>query len=100
MTSLPVSRPFTALAGAVALVLMTAVAAQAFTFTDQAEGTSGDSKKFMDPADRVKSRMSGDSNDRSTIRNGNTSLQFGGRESFNERNNGDRYFNPNNLMGR
>jgi len=30
----------------------------------------------------------------------NKPLQFGGRGTFNERNNGDRYFNPNNLMGR
>lgn len=93
-------RPLAGLAGAAALVLVATATAQAFTFTDQANGSTGAATKFADPADRAKSRMTGDSSDRSTIRNGNTSLQFGGRETFNERNNGDRYFSPNNLMGR
>ncbi len=100
MKTLQLSRPLAGLAGAAALVLMTTAAAQAFTFTDQEGGRAGATTKFADPTDRAKSRMTGDSSDRSTVRNGNTSLQFGGRESFDQRNNGDRYFSPNNLMGR
>lgn len=87
-------------AAAFALAVLAGSGAQAFTFNDEASGNSGASTRFADPAERAKSRMSGDSNDRSTIRNGNTTLQFGSRGSFDQRNNGDRYFSPNNLMGR
>lgn len=96
-------RPVRMLAAA-ALALLTATLlasrAQAFTFEDQATASGGAAAKFSDPADRVKSRMSGDSSDKTKIQNGNTTLQFGGRSTFDERNNADRYFSPNNLMGR
>lgn len=87
-------------AGAIGIVVMATAAAQAFTFNDQANGSTNSTVKFADPADRTKSRMTGDSDGKSTVRNGNTTLQFGGRESFDQRNNADRYFNPNVLMGR
>lgn len=96
---LPLRRSALVLAAAVGAALLTGSAAQAFTFNDQAAASDG-STKFTDPADRVKSRMSGDSSDKSKIQSGNTTLQFGGRGTFDERNNPDRYFSPNNLMGR
>ncbi|MDP2294316.1 MAG: hypothetical protein Q8M24_02500 [Pseudolabrys sp.] len=93
-------RALAGLAGAAAIVMLATAGAQAFTIDNAAPGNTGDATKFTDPADRAKSRMTGDSSDRSTYRNGNTTLQFGGRESFDQRNNTDRYFSPNTLMGR
>jgi hypothetical protein len=84
-------------------LLLTATAAQAFTFSDQPSGGSSDgATKFTDPADRAKSRMNmnGNTGDRTTIQGGNTTFQFGGRESFDQRYDTDRMFSPNNLMGR
>jgi len=96
----PLRRSAIVLAAAVGAALLTASVAQAFTLEDQGTSGGGAAAKFSDPADRVKSRMSGDSSDKSKIQNGNTTLQFGGRGTFDERNNPDRYFSPNNLMGR
>lgn len=87
-------------AGAIGILLLAGSAAQAFTFNDQPSTGSGNGAKFTDPADRTKSRITGDSGDKTTIRNGNTTLQFGTRESSDQRGNTDRYFNPNVLMGR
>ena len=55
---------------------------------------------FSDPADRTKSRMTGEGGDKTTFRNGNTTLQFGNRQSSEPRGQTDRYFNPDVLMGR
>lgn len=93
-------RAIVILAALSGMAMLSVPAAQAFTFEDQATANGGTGTKFTDPADRVKSGMSGDSSDRSKIQSGNTTLQFGGRGTFNERNNSDRYFSPNNLMGR
>ena len=97
---LPVRRSALVLAAAVGAALLTASVAQAFTLEDQATASGGTGTKFTDPADRVKSGMSSDSSDKSKIQSGNTTLQFGSRGTFDDRNNPDRYFNPNNLMGR
>ena len=91
--------------GAVVLtVSLTANVAQAFTFNDQPSGGGGadSATNFTDPADRAKSRtnMNGNAGDRTTIQGGNTSFQFGGRESFDERYDSNRMFSPNSLMGR
>jgi hypothetical protein len=93
-------RPLAGLAGAVAVMLLASAAAQAFTLEDQGTASGGAAAKFSDPADRVKSGMSSDSSDKTRVQSGNTTLQFGGRSTFDERNNADRYFSPNNLMGR
>ena len=75
--------------------------AKAFTFNDQVNGGDSNSAvKFADPAERAKSRMTGDSSDKTTIRNGNTTMQFGGREPYDQRYNSNRYFDSNSLMGR
>ena len=103
--SVPAPRRSGALLAAVAgAVLLTASVAQAFTFNDQPSGGGGadSATKFTDPADRAKSRMNmnGNTGDRTTIQGGNTSFQFGGRESFDERYDSNRMFSPNSLMGR
>jgi hypothetical protein len=101
MTEINFRRTIGTAAVAIGFVVMASAAAQAFTFNDQADGASSNSAiKFDDPADRAKSRMTGERDDKPAIRNGNSTLQFGARESFDQRNNSDRYFNPNNLMGR
>lgn len=81
-------------------LILTASVAQAFTFSDQPSGGSDSGTKFTDPADRAKSRMNGNTGDRTTIQGGNTTFQFGGRESFDERYDSNRMFSPNNLTGR
>lgn len=93
-------RPLAGVAGAVAILLLASAAAQAFTLEDQNTANGGAAAKFSDPADRVKSRMSGDSSDKARPPSGTTTLQFGNRSTFEERNNPDRYFSPNNLMGK
>lgn len=85
---------------AIGILMLAGSAAQAFTFNDQPSTGSSNGAKFTDPADRTKSRMTGDSGDKTTLRNGNTTLQFGTRESSDYRSPADRYFNPNVLMGR
>ncbi len=100
---LPVPRRSVALlAAVVGAVLLTASAAQAFTFSDQPSGGSDGATKFADPADRAKSRMNmnGNTGDRTTIQGGNATFQFNGRESFDQRFDTTRRFNPDNLMGR
>lgn len=81
------------LAGALALC---AGAAQAFTFTDQA-GNAGNGQGYVD----LDTKSSGNSDvpasrfgtqDKSTLRSGNTTLQFGTRGSFDQR------YNPSNLF--
>ena len=92
-------RPLAGLAGAVAILLLAGAAAQAFTFEDK-NTADGAAAKFSDPADRTKSRLSGDSSDKSRPPSGSTTLQFGNRSTFDERNDPNRMFSPNNLMGK
>jgi hypothetical protein len=93
-------RPLSALAGAAAILLLAGAAAQAFTFEDKDTANSGASARYTDQGDRTKSRLSGDSSDKSRYQSGNTSLQFGNRSSFDERYDSNRLFSPNNLMGK
>jgi len=96
-------RSIALLAAVFGAVVLTASVAQAFTFSDQPSGGSSDSAtKFTDPADRAKSRMNmnGNTGDRTTIQGGNTTFQFGGRESFEQRYDSNRMFSPDNLLGR
>jgi hypothetical protein len=78
---------------AVALGLgLFAPAAQAFTFEGQTTVTGNSSANYNSPAD---SRFSsGSNNGQPTIKQGNTTLQFGGQRSFNQRFNADRLFDP------
>lgn len=94
-------RPVALWAGLIGIALLTAPAAKAFTFNDAGSDKRGDTSMFNDPADRTKSRFGADSGDKTTIKRGNSTIYFGGgQQSFDERNSADRYFSPNNLMGR
>ena len=93
-------RSIALLAAVFSAVVLTASVAQAFTFSDQPSGGGSDSAtKFTD---RAKSRMNmnGNTGDRTTIQGGNTTFQFGGRESFEQRYDSNRMFSPDNLLGR
>lgn len=88
------SHRFALVAAVFGLTLLAASAAQAFTFEDQGSVSNGDGTRsaITDPDGRV-SRF-GSSNGQNTIKQGNTTLQFGGRGSFDQRYNSDRMFNP------
>jgi len=76
------------------LALTAAPVAHAFTFDDQSNTNSEGSAKYVDPD----SRFSGSGNSgQTTIKQGNTTLQFGPKRSFDQRYNNDHMFNP---MGR
>ena len=76
-----------AAASAVALALSSA--AHAFTF-ESAQGVTG-GQALVDPDARFNAQGN-NGNGQNTIRNGNTTLQFGSRGSANQN------FNPNNLF--
>lgn len=82
-----------AFAAAFGLAVLAAPAAQAFTLDNQAATNSDGSAKYVDPDTRV-SRF-GNAEGQTTIRQGNTTLQFGRPQSFDERYNPDSMFNPN-----
>jgi hypothetical protein len=83
------------IAGALGLALSAASVAQAFTIDDQSASASANAARLADPA----ARLSGNGNSDGgpvTIRQGNTTLQFGSqRPSANDsRINTERMFNP------
>ena len=82
-------------AGVLGLALLAAPLAQAFTIDDQNGANSGNAARLADPAARLSG--TGNSDDKTVIRNGNTTLQFGSqRPSSNDsRYNTERMFNPN-----
>ena len=87
------------------LVALYAVSgAQAFTIENQAGSAGGQGFKDTDTAtvpDRhVPVSPFNSNNGQSTIRQGNTTLQFGGQRSFSDRYNTDNIFNPYAREGR
>ena len=85
-------------AGVLGLAFSAASVAQAFTIDDQSAAASNNAARLADPA----ARLSGDNSDGKTvIRNGNTTLQFGSQRpsSFDQRYNTERMFNPNGRPG-
>lgn len=92
------------LAGALAL---SAGAAQAFTFTDQ-EGNAGGGQGYLDLDTKSSSRSDVPASrfgtdDRSTLKSGNATFQFGGANSggsFNQRYNSNNLFDPYARNGR
>ena len=85
---------------ACALTLLAAPAAQAFTVVD--EGGSGTGQNLLDPdqpltADSSQSQGFQQRDGMTTLRDGNTSLQFGHRQSFEQRYDPSNLFDP---MGR
>ena len=83
------TRRLTAIAAGCAAVLLAASAAQAFTFENQ--GPAGDAAARFDQ-DR---KFTGSGNNAGTYKQGNTTIQFGGRPgSVNQQYNSDRMFDP------
>ena len=76
------------------LTLLAAPAAQAFTIEDQSSATNGGAQ-IVDPDARV-SRFGSSNNDgQTTIKQGNTTLQFGSQRSFDQRYSKEQMFEPN-----
>lgn len=104
-------RPLTSFATAAFAVTLLAVtlsgqAARAFTFNnaDGSSGASGSGSSGYKDIDVGRSRLNGDSadsTDKSDSSKPKTGFYFGGpASSMDQRYSGDRYFSPNNLMGR
>jgi hypothetical protein len=72
------------LAAAFGLALLAAPLAHAFTFENESTSNPDGTSKFSDPEQQV-SHFSGQGSGQTTIREGNTTLTFGPRDS------GDRY---------
>ena len=76
------------LAAAFGLAVLAAPAAHAFTIDDQSNTTSNGGARYADPDARFSSDGSP-----TTIKQGNTTLQFGGQMgSFDQRYNGNQFF--------
>ncbi len=95
MKHLPPSPPrhrLAMLAAAFGLSLLAAGAAHAFTIDNQSNANSDGSARYADPD----ARFSGSSDGKTTIRQGNTTIQFGGQGgTFDQRYDPNRMFNPN-----
>ena len=79
------------LAAAFGLALLAAPVAHAFTIDDQSNTNSDGSARYVDPDSRFSNAGSG----QNTIRQGNTTIQFGGQQgSFDQRYNPNRMFDP------
>jgi hypothetical protein len=103
MTIKLLQRPALLGAAFVGLALLTASAAQAFTFEDQGTSTNsgGGAQHYKDlDLGKPSSRLD-DSGNKTVIKRGNSSFYFNGpAQSFDQRNNPNDYFNPNYLTGR
>jgi hypothetical protein len=102
MTIKLLQRPALFAAALVGLALLTAPAAQAFTFEDQGtSANSGVGSRYKDlDLGKPSSRLD-DSGNKTIIQRGNSSIYFNGpSQSFDQRNNPNDYFNPNYLTGR
>ncbi len=102
MTIAHFRRPAFVLAALCGLALLSAPAAQAFTFMDQEAGAkNGSALDLSSPTskDRIGSRLTDDK--RSTVTPSGPTFQFGGTgRSFDQRYNPDFMFHSNTLMGR
>ncbi len=89
----------TVFAAALGLAVSASAAAQAFTFQDADGGSAGARSGYKDldipkvPNNAPDSRFNY-GNGQATMREGNTTLQFGTRPSFNEQYNPNNMFNP------
>jgi hypothetical protein len=82
-----------AIAAALGASLLAAGAAQAFTFDNTTNTNSDGSAKYVDPDTRFDGNSRGDAP--TTIRNGNTTLQFGAPRTSDRNYNTDGMFQPN-----
>lgn len=83
------------LAAAFGLVVLAAPAAQAFTIDNQANSNTDGTARYTDPD----ARFSGGGDGQTVIRQGNTTIHFGQGQSFEQKYNTDRMFNPNGRPG-
>lgn len=93
MTHLPPSSSrhrLAVLAVAFGLATLAAPAAQAFTMDTQSNTNINGAARYTDPDEQ----FSGASSGQSTIRQGNTTFQFGQPQSFDQRYDTNRLFNP------
>ena len=84
-------------AAALGMAVVAAPMAQAFTIDDKSNTNSDGSAKYVEPNAGLTSSKNG----QSTIRNGNTTFQFGPAQqrSFDDRGAVDRMFSPNGRPG-
>lgn len=78
------------LAAACGLAVLAAPAAHAFTMDTQSNTNSDGSARYTDPDER----LSGSGSGQTTIQQGNATLRFGQPQSFDQRYNPNRMFNP------
>lgn len=103
----PAPRSFTRaaiFAGAIGLVVSVSLSAQAFTFQDADGSAAGTSRGFKDldipkvPDTSADSRFK--SGESGTFKYGNSTFQFGGRSSFDQKYDPSNMFNPYYREGR
>jgi hypothetical protein len=78
------------LAAAFGLAVLAAPAAQAFTMDNNSNTNTDGSARYTDPDER----FSGNGNGQTKMRQGNTTLQFGSRPSFEQRYDNNQMFDP------
>lgn len=78
------------IAAACGLALLAAPSARAFTMDNQSNTNPDGSAKYLDPDNK----FSGSGSGQNTVKQGNTTIQFGGRPSFNQQYNSNRLFDP------
>ena len=79
-------------AAAFGLALLAAPVAQAFTIDNQSGTNSDGSARYTDPDQRFSNSSSG--NGQTVIKQGNTTLRFGGQQPFDQRYDTNRMFDP------
>jgi hypothetical protein len=90
-SSLSARHRLAVLAAAFGAAMLAAPVAHAFTIDNQANTNSDGSARYTDPDSRFSNSGSGGT----TIRQGNTTIQFGGQQgSFDQRYNPNRMFDP------
>ena len=89
------SRHLALLAAVLGLMLWTVPAARAFTIDNQSNSNADGSARYADPDARFDTSSDG----KTTFRQGNTTFQFGQSQSFDQKYNADRMFNPNGRLG-
>ena len=77
-------------AAAFGLAVLAAPAAHAFTMDTQSNTNSDGSARYTDPD----SRLTGSGDGQTTLRQGNTTMQFGNRSTFDQRYDNSRMFDP------
>ena len=104
MKNRTMSRAFTIAAIAFAAVFVVS-AAQAFTVQDSNGAVGGQGYVEFDKPSAAPDRMApvnrfGNENGQATVKQGNSTFQFGGQQSFGQRYNTDNIFNPYTRDGR